>query len=124
MAKQIINVGTGPNTKNGDPIRNAFQKVNANFNELYGLISGSEDTADTIKDTAAEILVNGTHDGITVNYSSLSKTINLTVSTSAVAIDLDGGAAATVYDFLGLNIDGGSASSAYSTASTISGGGA
>jgi hypothetical protein len=124
MTKQIINIGTSPNARNGDPIRVAFSKVNANFNELYGLISGDSDTTDTIKDTAAEMLVNGVHDGITVNYNANSKVINLSVSTSAVSIDMDGGAAATIYDLLGLNIDGGSASSVYNTASNISGGGA
>jgi len=35
MAKQIINVGTAANSKNGDPLRTAFSKVNANFTELY-----------------------------------------------------------------------------------------
>jgi hypothetical protein len=124
MAKQTINLGTAANARNGDPIRTAFQKVNANFDELYGLISGDSDTTDTIKDTAAEMLVNGVHDGITVNYNTNSKVINLSVSTSAVSIDMDGGASATIYDLLGLNIDGGSASSVYNTASNISGGGA
>lgn len=123
MAKQTINLGT-PNGRNGDAIRDAFQKVNNNFEELYVLISGDNTTTDVIKDSAAEMLVNGVHDGITVNYNAVSKVVNLSVSTSAISIDMDGGAAATVYDILGLNIDGGAASSAYSTASTISGGGA
>jgi hypothetical protein len=126
MTKQIINVGIA-DKGNGDPIRTAFQKVNSNFNELYGLIGGGSDTTDIIKDTAAEMLVEGVHNGITVNYNATSKVIKLsvsTVSTGAVSIDMDGGAAATIYDLIGLNIDGGSASSAYSTASTISGGGA
>lgn len=35
MAKQIINVGNAPNDRTGDPIRNAFSKVNSNFTELY-----------------------------------------------------------------------------------------
>ena len=35
MSKQIINIGTAPNSKNGDSIRDAFNKVNANFTELY-----------------------------------------------------------------------------------------
>jgi hypothetical protein len=35
MTKQVINTGTAPNAKNGDPIRTAFEKVNANFTELY-----------------------------------------------------------------------------------------
>lgn len=35
MAKQTINIGSGPNTKTGDPLRSAFTKVNDNFTELY-----------------------------------------------------------------------------------------
>jgi hypothetical protein len=35
MAKQVINTGTAANAKNGDPLRTAFTKVNANFDELY-----------------------------------------------------------------------------------------
>jgi hypothetical protein len=38
MAKQTINVGTGPNTGTADSLRVAFEKVNANFTELYGLV--------------------------------------------------------------------------------------
>jgi hypothetical protein len=45
MTKQIINVGTAANSKNGDSLRSAFQKVNANFTELYagGLGGGNID---------------------------------------------------------------------------------
>lgn len=35
MTQQIINVGSLPNSGDGDPLRTAFQKVNYNFNELY-----------------------------------------------------------------------------------------
>ena len=35
MAKQTINIGTAANSKNGDPLRTAFTKTNANFTELY-----------------------------------------------------------------------------------------
>lgn len=35
MAKQNINVGDSANDKKGDSLRSAFQKVNANFTELY-----------------------------------------------------------------------------------------
>ena len=35
MAKQIINLGTAGNLSTGDTIRDAFDKVNDNFNELY-----------------------------------------------------------------------------------------
>ncbi len=48
MAKQAINVGTTANDKKGDSLRAAFQKVNANFTELYeavGLAATGQDTA-------------------------------------------------------------------------------
>jgi hypothetical protein len=35
MAKQSINVGTSPNDNRGDSLRISFQKINANFTELY-----------------------------------------------------------------------------------------
>jgi hypothetical protein len=37
MPQRIINIGTGPNTKDGDIIRTAFDKVNQNFSELYAI---------------------------------------------------------------------------------------
>lgn len=36
MSKQTINIGTTPNDGTGDPLRDAFDKTNDNFNELYG----------------------------------------------------------------------------------------
>lgn len=44
MSQQEINVGTTANDRKGDSLRIAFQKVNANFTELYtalGLGDGS-----------------------------------------------------------------------------------
>jgi len=35
MAKQTINVGSVANDGTGDAVRSAFQKTNANFDELY-----------------------------------------------------------------------------------------
>ena len=48
MTKQAINVGTTANDTKGDSLRAAFQKVNANFTELYeavGLAATGQDTA-------------------------------------------------------------------------------
>ena len=36
MAKQLINIGSSANDGTGDSLRSAFDKVNDNFNELYG----------------------------------------------------------------------------------------
>jgi hypothetical protein len=38
MIKQVINVGSGLDTKDGDTVRAAFQKTNANFDNLYDAI--------------------------------------------------------------------------------------
>ena len=36
MAQQIINIGTIANDNTGDTLRGAGQKINDNFDELYG----------------------------------------------------------------------------------------
>ena len=36
MAKQTVNLGTAANDGTGDPLRTAFDKLNDNFNEVYG----------------------------------------------------------------------------------------
>ena len=41
MAKQIISIGTAANDRNGDPLRTAFTKANANFTELYNMSAQS-----------------------------------------------------------------------------------
>lgn len=39
MAKQTINIGTSANSKDGDIIRDAFNKTNQNFDEIYGALT-------------------------------------------------------------------------------------
>lgn len=39
MPRQLINVGSGPNTKTGDNLRTAFIKINDNFSEVYNDIT-------------------------------------------------------------------------------------
>ena len=41
MAIQIINIGTTANDTTGEALRNAFDKTNQNFVELYNLTGGS-----------------------------------------------------------------------------------
>lgn len=40
MAQKILDIGTAPNTRTGDPLRDAMIKVNDNFTELYGTVTG------------------------------------------------------------------------------------
>jgi hypothetical protein len=78
MAKQTIRVGDTANDRKGDSLRSAFQKVNANFTELYvalGLDSGGlnlgafEFTGSTISTTdSSSILI----DQATVISSNLT----------------------------------------------------
>jgi len=44
MSKQTINIGTAANAKNGDSLRAAFNKVNANFTELYTALGLADTT--------------------------------------------------------------------------------
>lgn len=39
MSQISINIGTGPNTKDGDTVRNAFDKVNQNFTDVYSILT-------------------------------------------------------------------------------------
>jgi len=38
MTQQTINTGTASNSRDGDPLRTAFTKINANFTELYSTV--------------------------------------------------------------------------------------
>ena len=49
MAQQNINIGTSANKGDGDPIRTAFTKVNANFTELFARHDGSISHVQDIK---------------------------------------------------------------------------
>jgi len=102
MAKQTINVGQTANDRQGDSLRSAFQKVNANFTELYAL-TGVSNLTELAQDYAAAMFLNGTHEGISVEYDDANNKFNLTV-----AQDFDGGAASTVYED-DISIDGGGA---------------
>ena len=46
MAQQNINIGTNANDGTGDPLRTAFNKINANFSELYGDTAEANDIKD------------------------------------------------------------------------------
>jgi hypothetical protein len=81
MTRQIINVGTA-DKGNGDPIRTAFIKANANFAELYNILSnntgGSIITTDIIGSVFADdstLLVDGINGSIPYSVLSGAPTI-------------------------------------------------
>lgn len=88
MAKQTINLGH-PNQKDGDLVRDAFNKVNQNFDELYAM-NGGTDLVELAQDYAAAMFTTGTHSGLTVNYNDAQNKLNLTVV-------IDGGTASTTF---------------------------
>lgn len=102
MSRQHIYTGQSANDKSGDPLRTAFEKVNANFIELYNL-TGVTSLTELAQDYAAQMLINGDHEGASVEYDDANNKLNI-----IVAQDYDGGAASTVYDD-NLTINGGGA---------------
>lgn len=87
MTKQTINIGSAANDKTGDPLRIAFDKVNQNFTELYAAAFGGLDLTELAQDSAAAMLVNGNHDGVSVTYTDNQNKINISIN------DIDGGGA-------------------------------
>jgi hypothetical protein len=80
MARREINLGT-PNGNDGDLVRDAFNKANQNFLELYTISGGAiEDFTELAQDYAAQLFLDGDHVGITVTYQDddVPPTINLT----------------------------------------------
>ena len=67
MAKQVINIGTTANDNTGDPIRDAFDKVNDNFTELYtddaGDVNSITATAPIARDSATGAVTISLNDG-------------------------------------------------------------
>jgi len=81
MAIQVINTGTGPNSGNGDTVRAAFSKVNANFTELAGLIGTTGTTfIEVVGDSAKNLFVHSSHSGVTAEYNDSANIISLTVA--------------------------------------------
>ncbi len=91
MTQRIINLGT-PDKGNGDPLRTAFSKVNDNFTEHYNYV-GVTNLTELAHDYAAEMFINGSHEGASVEYDDVNNKLNI-----IIAQDYDGGAASTVYD--------------------------
>jgi len=70
MAKQVINIGTTANDGTGDPIRDAFDKVNDNFTELY-----TDDAGDVGSITATAPIERDSATGaVTISLANLGVT--------------------------------------------------
>jgi len=80
MAKQIINIGVTANDGSGDPLRNAFDKTNDNFNELY-LALGDANNPVNLFDTEGNLDINGTPNKISFLYSTEAELLAVDPST-------------------------------------------
>lgn len=119
MAKQTINIGQAANDKSGDPLRVAFNKINANFTELYTLTGGTPaNLKELIQDAIAEMIANGTLFGLTATYDDPNNALDLYNTFSTI----DSGFASTV--FTDINFDGGNATTDTFTDMLINGGAA
>lgn len=68
MAKQVIDVGTSASDGTGDPLREAFTKINDNFTELYGTVENEGLTYGNIASNVAGVTFNVTR--YTESYSA------------------------------------------------------
>ena len=60
MAKQAIGIGSSANDGTGDPLRTAFDKINDNFDELYGATAEANDLIeDATPQLGGDLDVNG-----------------------------------------------------------------
>lgn len=107
MTKQVINVGTTANDKKGDSLRAAFQKVNANFTELYNRAENTDSQTLTLVGDTLSIsggnsvdLSKYTDVGFSGSYNDLTDTpvIPTDVSDLTDTTGLLGGGAANTGD--------------------------
>jgi hypothetical protein len=72
MAQQTINIGQSANDKNGDALRTAFAKVNANFTELYATASADVQIPTQTGNGGKYLTTSGT----TLSWSNPNKLVN------------------------------------------------
>lgn len=87
MAKQIINIGASANDGNGDPLRNAFDKTNDNFNELYFAL-GNSSNATNLFNGSGEFDLTGKAHKISFFYPTEAVLLALNESTYKGCIGL------------------------------------
>lgn len=107
MTQLLINTGSTPNDKSADSLYSAFNKVNANFTELYDTLGpggGSALTKEMVEDYTAAMFTNGSHTGISIVYDDSHNVIDLAVDT---LVNVDGGSASSIYGQTDMLIDGG-----------------
>jgi hypothetical protein len=87
MAKQTVNLGTTANDGTGDPLRSAFDKLNDNFDEVYG--NSFVDTANIADDAVtADKLANSINTEITANTAKVTNATHTGDVTGSTALTI------------------------------------
>ena len=94
MAQETINIGTSPNDGTGDPLRNAFNKANLNYTELYGGAGVGDDSVTYAKlatefTTSAALATNVDFATAQVFTKTLSGDTTLTFSNAEIGMVKD-----------------------------------
>ena len=94
MAQETINIGTSPNDGTGDPLRNAFNKANLNFTELYGGAGVGDDSVTYAKlgtefTTSAALATNVDFSTAQVFTKTLTGDTTLTFSNAEIGMVKD-----------------------------------
>jgi hypothetical protein len=86
MAQQTIGVGSSANDGTGDPLRTAFNKINANFSELYGDTAEANDILD---DTSPQLGGNLDINGFNITSARSNENIRI-IPNGSGTVELEG----------------------------------
>ena len=95
MAKQTVNIGATPNDGTGDPIRDAFDKVNQNFDELYssyvasGQVSVGNSTVNTVISNTGGLVTSNSTVSTVANTSAIkigNTTANVLITLQSISV--------------------------------------
>lgn len=92
MSKQTINIGSAPNDNTGDLLRDAFDKVNQNFTEVYS------DHTISDKLTVGNTVANSTANSTAVRVSNSSGTATLSAANLTIGATVIGNNSITTTD--------------------------
>ena len=57
MTQQVINIGTGPSSGDGDPLRVAFTEINHNFTELYANVANLRSSVTSVAGRTGNVVL-------------------------------------------------------------------
>ncbi len=128
MAKQTINIGSSANDGTGDPLRTAFDKINDNFDELYGTSLTERVSLDTSPQLGGDLDV-VTHSIVSTSNRDIVLAPNGTGAVKASSLKFSGTSISSDDSTLvqineGLNVSGAttlSTSLALATGATVTG---